>query len=146
MQASVAGPLVRTDDRCDVWGTGDPFAREAASSQLFTALHSDDRPGPALIASDARRRLLVLEDLGHSGTVFGVLMHGQQAGPRAAGLGTGAQQAVRVHINREAEFTRRALPADNQQRTPLTGAPAPITAGQRAEAGVDTPTSPPVAG
>lgn len=56
---------------------GDPFAREAASCQLFTALHPDHRPGPALIASDPGRRLLVLEDLGRSATVAGTLMRGE---------------------------------------------------------------------
>ena len=56
---------------------GDPFAREAASCQLFTALHPDHRPGPALIASDPDRRLLVLEDLGRSATVAGTLMRGE---------------------------------------------------------------------
>jgi len=56
---------------------GDPFAREAASCQLFTALHPDHRPGPALIASDSVRRLLVLEDLGRSATVAGTLMRGE---------------------------------------------------------------------
>ncbi|MDQ3990265.1 MAG: hypothetical protein M3291_13935, partial [Actinomycetota bacterium] len=56
---------------------GDPFAREAASCQLFTALHPDHRPGPALIASDPARRLLVLEDLGRSATVAGTLMRGE---------------------------------------------------------------------
>ena len=57
--------------------SGDPFAREAASCQLFTALHPDHRPGPALIASDSVRRLLVLEDLGRSATVAGTLMRGE---------------------------------------------------------------------
>jgi hypothetical protein len=57
--------------------SGDPFAREAASCQLFTALHPDHRPGPALIASDPGRRLLVLEDLGRSATVAGTLMRGE---------------------------------------------------------------------
>lgn len=60
-------------------GAVDPFAREAASCQLFTALHPDHRPGPALIASDPGRRLLVLEDLGRSATVAGMLMRGEPA-------------------------------------------------------------------
>jgi len=60
-------------------GAVDPFAREAASCQLFTALHPDHRPGPALIASDPGRRLLVLEDLGRSPTVAGMLMWGEPA-------------------------------------------------------------------
>lgn len=47
----------------------DQFAQEAASCQLFTAMRAGERPGPELIASDAEQRLLVLEDLGRSGTV-----------------------------------------------------------------------------
>lgn len=51
----------------------DLFAREAASCQLFTALRRQDRPGPELIACDVGARLLVLEDLGRSGTVASLL-------------------------------------------------------------------------
>jgi len=51
----------------------DSFAQEAASCQLFTALRREDRPGPELIACDATARLLVLEDLGRSGTVASLL-------------------------------------------------------------------------
>lgn len=49
------------------------FAQEAASCQLFTALRPENRPGPELIACDAAARLLVLEDLGRSGTVASLL-------------------------------------------------------------------------
>lgn len=51
----------------------DSFAHEAASCQLFTALRREDRPGPELIACDVAARLLVLEDLGRSGTVASLL-------------------------------------------------------------------------
>ncbi|MGH3932260.1 MAG: phosphotransferase, partial [Pseudonocardiaceae bacterium] len=51
----------------------DLFAQEAASCQLFTALRREDRPGPELIACGATARLLVLEDLGRSGTVASLL-------------------------------------------------------------------------
>jgi hypothetical protein len=54
-------------------GGVDPFALEAASCQLFTALWHADRPGPELIACDSVQRLLVLEDLGRSGTVASLL-------------------------------------------------------------------------
>lgn len=54
-------------------GKVDLFAQEAASCQLFTALRREDRPGPELIACDAVARLLVLEDLGRSGTVASLL-------------------------------------------------------------------------
>ncbi|MBT0567996.1 hypothetical protein [Williamsia sp. CHRR-6] len=40
------------------------FARELASYKYATALPSDSRPGPQLIASDTAARLLVLSDLG----------------------------------------------------------------------------------
>lgn len=54
-------------------GRLDSFAHEAASCQLFTALRREDRPGPELIACDTAARLLVLEDLGRSGTVATLL-------------------------------------------------------------------------
>jgi hypothetical protein len=47
----------------------DRFRREAASSQLFTALPAEGRPSPELVASDAGSRVLVLEDLGRSSTL-----------------------------------------------------------------------------
>jgi hypothetical protein len=47
----------------------DPFHYEVASCQLFTALPTDARPSPVLIAHDPQSRLLVLEDLGRSSTL-----------------------------------------------------------------------------
>jgi hypothetical protein len=47
----------------------DPFHYEVASCQLFTALPTDSRPSPVLIAHDPQSRLLVLEDLGRSSTL-----------------------------------------------------------------------------
>jgi hypothetical protein len=47
----------------------DPFHYEVASCQLFTALPTDTRPSPVLIAHDPQSRLLVLEDLGRSSTL-----------------------------------------------------------------------------
>ena len=47
----------------------DPFHYEVASCQLFTALPTDARPSPVLIAHDQQSRLLVLEDLGRSSTL-----------------------------------------------------------------------------
>ncbi len=47
----------------------DPFPYEVASCQLFTALPTDARPSPVLIAHDPQARLLVLEDLGRSSTL-----------------------------------------------------------------------------
>ncbi|MDN5748512.1 MAG: hypothetical protein L0H64_08385 [Pseudonocardia sp.] len=50
-------------------GRPDPFHHEVASCQLFTALPTDARPSPVLIAHDPTARLLVLEDLGRSSTL-----------------------------------------------------------------------------
>ena len=50
-------------------GPTDPFHYEVASCQLFTALPTDARPSPVLIAHDQQSRLLVLEDLGRSSTL-----------------------------------------------------------------------------
>jgi hypothetical protein len=47
----------------------DPFHHEVASCQLFTALPTEARPSPVLIAHDQQSRLLVLEDLGRSSTL-----------------------------------------------------------------------------
>ncbi|TCK22710.1 hypothetical protein [Pseudonocardia endophytica] len=47
----------------------DPFRYEVASCQLFTALPADARPAPVIIAHDPDQRLLVLEDLGRSGSL-----------------------------------------------------------------------------
>lgn len=47
----------------------DPFAMEAASYQLFTALPPEDRVCPELIAHDGAQRVLVLEDLGTAPTL-----------------------------------------------------------------------------
>lgn len=87
-------------------GTVGPFAREAASCQLFTALHTDERPGPALIASDPEQQLLVLEDLGRSGTVESVLLSGDRAQAHRALLDW-ARALGRLHAataGREADF------------------------------------------
>jgi hypothetical protein len=47
----------------------DPFHHEVASCQLFTALPTEARPSPEIIAHDVESRLLVLEDLGRSSTL-----------------------------------------------------------------------------
>ncbi|MDV6013306.1 phosphotransferase [Haloechinothrix sp. LS1_15] len=47
----------------------DPFAIEAASYQLFTALSAEDRVCPELIAHDGELRVLVMEDLGTAPTL-----------------------------------------------------------------------------
>lgn len=87
-------------------GAIDPFAQEAASCQLFTALRPEDRPGPELIACDPAERLLVLEDLGRSGTVAGLLAGDQPARAEQALLDW-AHALGRLHANtvgRERDF------------------------------------------
>lgn len=57
------------EDAADRSGCTDRFRYEAASCQLFTALPSQDRASPALVANDPEHRLLVLEDLGRCATL-----------------------------------------------------------------------------
>lgn len=123
----------RTDRPSD--DAAGPFAREAASCQLFTALHTEDRPGPALIASDHEQRLLVLEDLGRAGTVESVLLAGDRAQAYRALLDW-ARALGRLHAataGREADFAallRRQGgdgiddPLCRQARVALDGVPA----------------------
>jgi len=47
----------------------DPFAAEAVSYQLFTALTSEDRMCPELLGHDVTHRVLVLSDLGNAPTL-----------------------------------------------------------------------------
>jgi hypothetical protein len=70
---SLPRTLVIKHSATEQLGALGPFAHEAASCQLFTALRREDRPGPELIACDPAQRLLVLEDLGRSGTVANLL-------------------------------------------------------------------------
>src|SRR5438445_4568625 len=49
-----------------VAGAADPFAQEAVSYQLFTALSAEDRKCPELLAHHGRERVLVIEDLGRA--------------------------------------------------------------------------------
>jgi hypothetical protein len=129
-------------------GELDPFAREAASCQLFTALRREERPGPELIACDVVARLLVLEDLGRSGTVASLLHSADR------GVASRAEQALlkwahalgRLHAitrNRELDFAAllRRLgarqvsdPFAEHGRTAIAGLPALL----EAELGVPT--------
>lgn len=82
-------------------GGVDPFALEAASCQLFTALLHQDlrpeaRPGPELIACDSVQRVLVLEDLGRSGTVAS-LLHSADASRAEQALLDWAHALGRLH-------------------------------------------------
>ena len=65
--------VVKHYGACPEQARSDPFAHEAASCQLTTALPPEARVGPELIAHDAGERLLVLEDLGRGATLADVL-------------------------------------------------------------------------
>ena len=84
----------------------DPFAHEAASCQLLTAVQPADPVGPELITHSAEERLLVMEDLGRAPTLADRLLG---ADPRAAerGLLAWARSLGRLHAvtaGREADF------------------------------------------
>ncbi|WP_318307374.1 phosphotransferase [Amycolatopsis solani] len=84
----------------------DPFAQEAVSYQLFTALAPDERMCPELLAHDGRDRALVLEDLGRTPTLEDKLYaRDSRAAERA--LLSWARSLGRLHANtagREADF------------------------------------------
>jgi hypothetical protein len=87
-------------------GLSDPFAHEAASCQLATALPPEIRVGPELIAHDPGERLLVLEDLGRGSTLADLLFGDD---PRAAerALLAWARSLGRLHTtmaSHEADF------------------------------------------
>jgi hypothetical protein len=84
----------------------DPFAQEAVSYQLFTALAPDERMCPELLAHDGPHRVLVLEDLGRTPTLEDKLYaRDSRAAERA--LLSWARSLGRLHAStagREADF------------------------------------------
>lgn len=124
----------------------DPFAHEAASCQLLTAVQPADPVGPELIAHAPEERLLVMEDLGRAPTLADKLLG---TDPRAAerGLLAWARSLGRLHsvtAGREADFG--ALMRRLGQRTwhdPIAPdarqALAELPELLAAELGVDTP-------
>ncbi|PRX46120.1 hypothetical protein B0I33_108267 [Prauserella shujinwangii] len=87
-------------------GEADPFAQEAASYQLFTALPPDDRTCPELLAHDAGQRVLVIEDLGRAPTLEDKLC-GSDARAAETALLSWARSLGRLHFStasREADF------------------------------------------
>ncbi|MEQ3549819.1 hypothetical protein WIS52_05005 [Pseudonocardia nematodicida] len=114
--------------------TSDPFRYEVASCQLFTALPTDVRPSPAIIAHDPEQRLLVLEDLGRSSTLADKLFgHDREAAKScllgwARGLGrmqaatAGREGDFGALLRRLGEKVRRDPVAD-QARAALAGLP-----------------------
>ena len=87
-------------------GEPDPFAHEAVSYQLFTALPPEDRMCPELVAHDGTRRVLVIEDLGRLATLEDAL-RGRDARAAEVALLSWARALGRVHAStagREADF------------------------------------------
>ncbi|MQA09533.1 MAG: phosphotransferase [Pseudonocardiaceae bacterium] len=90
----------------EVSGGWDPFAHEAVSYQLFTALAEDERRCPELIAQDATGRVIVLEDLGRAATVEDKLL-GADARAAEGALLSWARSLGQLHAStagREADF------------------------------------------
>ncbi|OLL72581.1 hypothetical protein Ae168Ps1_0959c [Pseudonocardia sp. Ae168_Ps1] len=90
----------------DAEAASDPFRYEVASCQLFTALPTEIRPSPAIIAHDPEQRLLVLEDLGRSMTLADKLFGPDREAARNCLLGwargLGRMQAATA--GREGDF------------------------------------------
>ncbi|KAA2261980.1 hypothetical protein F0L68_14885 [Solihabitans fulvus] len=84
----------------------DPFAHEAVSHQLLTALPAEERLTPELVAHDSRRRLVVLEDLGKAPRLADKLL-GNDARAAERGLLAWAHSLGRLHATtagRDADF------------------------------------------
>ncbi|EHK80984.1 phosphotransferase [Saccharomonospora azurea] len=87
-------------------GGNDSFAREAASYQLFTALPTEDRVCPELLAHDGDKRVLVIEDLGRAPTLEDKL-RGSDSRAAETALLSWARSLGRIHAStasREADF------------------------------------------
>jgi len=87
-------------------GAADPFAQEAVSYQLFTALPTEDRMCPELLAHDGSLRVLVIDDLGRAPTLWDKL-RGQDARLAERALLSWARSLGRLHATtagREADF------------------------------------------
>ncbi|WET82092.1 phosphotransferase [Amycolatopsis sp. QT-25] len=87
-------------------GRPDPFAQEAVSYQLFTALAPEDRMCPELLAHDGRDRVLVIEDLGGVPTLHDKL-HARDARGAERALLSWARSLGRLHAStasREPDF------------------------------------------
>jgi len=87
-------------------GEPDPFAQEAVSYQLFTALAAEDRMCPELVAHDGEQRVLVVDDLGRAPTLQDKL-HGSDARGAERALLSWARSLGRLHAStasREADF------------------------------------------
>ncbi|MFW0794579.1 hypothetical protein AAFP30_12275 [Gordonia sp. CPCC 205515] len=74
------------------------FHRELASYKYATALPTESRPGPQLIASDPEVRLLVLSDLGH-GRSMSSLLTGTDAVETSHAVSAWGQALGRMHAD-----------------------------------------------
>ncbi|MFW0784922.1 hypothetical protein AAFP35_10410 [Gordonia sp. CPCC 206044] len=72
------------------------FHRELASYKYATALPTESRPGPQLIASDPEARLLVLTDLGH-GRSMSSLLSGTDVAETSHAVSAWGQALGRMH-------------------------------------------------
>jgi hypothetical protein len=116
-------------------GSPDPFAHEAVSYQLFTALAPEERLAPELVAQASEQRVVVLEDLGRSPTLSDKLLGGDARTAERALL-SWARTLGRLHAvtaGREADFDalmrrlgvrRWQDPLAEQARTALRELPA----------------------
>lgn len=87
-------------------GEPDPFAHEAASCRLLTAVQPPEPVGPELIAHDPDERLLVMEDLGREATLADRLL-GTDPQLAEDGLLAWARSLGKLHAvtaGREADF------------------------------------------
>ncbi|MEC3981635.1 phosphotransferase [Amycolatopsis sp. H20-H5] len=105
-------------------GEADPFAQEAVSYQLFTALAPEERMCPELLAHDGRQRVLVIEDLGRVPTLRDKLRTTDARGAERALL-SWARSLGRLHAStatREADFNallrRLGGPVKGEDTTP----------------------------
>ncbi|SFQ51524.1 hypothetical protein SAMN05421810_108233 [Amycolatopsis arida] len=87
-------------------GDRDPFAREAVSYQLFTALPAEERMCPELLAHGGDRRVLVIDDLGRAPTLRDKLYAGDARAAETALL-SWSRSLGNLHAStagREADF------------------------------------------
>lgn len=103
----------------------DPFAQEAVSYQLFTALPAEGRMCPELLAHDGNRRVLVIDDLGRAPTLQDKLSGSDARGAERALL-SWARSLGRLHAStagREADFNallrRLGGPSRGEDTTPV---------------------------
>jgi hypothetical protein len=88
-------------------GVDSAFLREAVSYQFATALATENRPGPSLIAYDLEARLLILTDLGDAAPIARLLVRPDEAAVTNSLMAL-AQAMGRMHaatVGREEDFS-----------------------------------------